>query len=132
MKWPLIPAQEYVLAGASEIDPDTGTLFYDTVVVTVQRQFGKTTLDAIDSMSNCMMGPNRRAWYTAQDGTHAREVPRDGERAKSPIGAVGSGIASKYLRGNGSEMIRFVNDSEWRPHAPGRQPTLEAVGQEHH
>ena len=121
MGWPLIPAQEYVMAGASEIDPDTGTLFYDTVVVTVQRQFGKTTMDAIDSVGNCMMGANRRAWYTAQDGTHAREKFREMEDVleQSPIGGVGSGLASKYLRGNGSEMIRFVNNSEWRPHAPG-------------
>lgn len=121
MGWPLLPAQEYVMAGASEIDPETGTLFYDRVVITVQRQFGKTTMDAIDSIRNCMMGPNRRAWYTAQDGTHAREKFREMEDTleQSPIGKVGSGITRKYLRGNGSEMIRFVNDSEWRPHAPG-------------
>lgn len=121
MKWPLLPAQEYVLAGASELDPETGTLYYDRVVITVQRQFGKTTIDAIDTIRNCMMGPNRRAWYTAQDGTHAREKFREMEDAleKSPIGVPGRGLASKYLRGNGSELVRFVNDSEWRPHAPG-------------
>ena len=109
------------MAGASEIDPETGTLFYDTVVVSVQRQFGKTTMDAVDSIRNCMMGPNRRAWYTAQDGTHAREKFREMEDVleQSPIGGVGTGLASKYLRGNGSELIRFVNNSEWRPHAPG-------------
>ncbi|QBE48755.1 hypothetical protein [Leucobacter triazinivorans] len=117
----MIPAQEYVLAGASEIDPETGTLYYGRVVVTVQRQFGKTTMDAIDSTRNCMMGPNRRAWYTAQDGTHAREKFREMEDVleKSPIGGIGTGLVSKYLRGNGSELVRFINGSEWRPHAPG-------------
>lgn len=121
MGWPLLPAQEYVMAGATEIDPESGTLYYDTVVITVQRQFGKTTMDGIDSIRNCMMGAGRRAWYTAQDGTHAREKFREMEDVleQSPIGRVGSGISKKYLRGNGSELIRFVNDSEWRPHAPG-------------
>lgn len=121
LRWPLLPAQEYALAVATEIDVATGTFWYDRVVFTVQRQFGKTTVDAIDSIRNCMMGENRRAWYTAQDGTHAREKFREMEDAleQSPIGGLGSGIASKYLRGNGAEMIRFVNRSEWRPHAPG-------------
>lgn len=120
MKWPLLPWQEYALAGATELDPETGTFFYDTVVITVQRQAGKTTIDAVNSVQNAMMGPDRQLWYTAQDGTHARDKFRQMEDTleKSPIGGVGTGIAKKYLRGNGSELIRFVNDSEWRPHAP--------------
>lgn len=120
MKWPLLPWQEYALAGATEIDPATGTLFYDTVVITVQRQAGKTTIDAVNSVQNAMMGPDRHLWYTAQDGTHARDKFRQMEDTleKSPVGGVGTGIVKKYLRGNGSELVKFINDSEWRPHAP--------------
>lgn len=120
MKWPLLPWQEYALAGATEIDPETGTFYYDTVVITVQRQAGKTTIDAVNSIQNAMMGPERQIWYTAQDGTHARDKFRQMEDTleKSPIGAVGTGISKKFLRGNGSELVRFINDSEWRPHAP--------------
>lgn len=120
LKWPLLPWQEYGLAGATEIDPETGTLWYDTVVLTVQRQAGKTTIDAVNSIQNAMMGPGRRLWYTAQDGTHARDKFRqmEDDLERSPIGKPGSGIVRKYLRGNGSELAQFVNDSEWRPHAP--------------
>lgn len=120
MKWPLLPWQEYGLAGATEIDPATGTFYYDTVVITVQRQAGKTTIDGVNSVQNAMMGPDRKLWYTAQDGTHARDKFRqmEDDLEKSPIGGIGSGIVKKYLRGNGSELTQFVNGSEWRPHAP--------------
>lgn len=120
MKWPLLPWQEYALAGATEIDPETGTFYYSRVLISVQRQAGKTTIDATNSIQNGMMSPGRQLWYTAQTGTHARDKFRDmiDTLEKSPIGGLGTGIAKKYLRGNGSELCRFVNGSDWRPFAP--------------
>ena len=41
---PLIPWQRQVIDVISEIDPSTGTYWYDELVLTVQRQAGKTTI----------------------------------------------------------------------------------------
>lgn len=68
--WPLLPWQRLVADVAGELD-EHGQYIYGTVLLTVQRQAGKTTLDLSDSVRQCYTGPGRRIWYTAQSGQHA-------------------------------------------------------------
>lgn len=112
----LIPWQTEAIKGITEIDPDTGTFYYSRVVVTTPRQVGKTTTDTTLGVQNALMGSNRRIWYTAQDGTKAREVFKEflDDFEDSPIGRLGK----QYLRGNGAELLKLHNRSEFRPFVP--------------
>lgn len=68
---PLLPWQQLVADVAGEIDPDTGTYFYDTVILSTPRQCGKSTLvDAVDTR-NSQWGPDRYIYYLAQTGKDA-------------------------------------------------------------
>ena len=115
LKRPLIPWQRYVMDVAGEIDDD-GFLFYDTVILTAPRQVGKTVTDISRNVQSCLMGPDRRAWYTAQSGQHASakwremsDVLMEAPRLKK--------LATRRLT-NGSEVLKFRNGSEFRPHPP--------------
>ncbi|WEV47698.1 hypothetical protein OZX62_01595 [Bifidobacterium sp. ESL0690] len=68
---PLLPWQQYVADVAGEIDPDTGTYFYNTVILTTQRQCGKSTLIDTEDTRNALWGPNRFIYYLAQTGKDA-------------------------------------------------------------
>jgi len=113
---PFIPWQRLAADVALEVD-EAGRFVYSDVVVTVQRQCGKTTLDLATSTQNALMGRGRRAWYTAQSGQHAtdkwREMVED-DWAQSVI----SPLARKPRLSNGSEALRFYNGSTFRPHPP--------------
>lgn len=116
MGWPLLPWQQYVADVAGEIDDDTGTYHYGTVVITVQRQAGKTTIDAAAGIQNAMLGKNRRVWYTAQTGQHASAKWRemvDDFFMQSPIGCIGKASYS-----NGAQQLRFLTGSTLSPHPP--------------
>ena len=113
--WPPLPWQKYVADVALEVD-ENDQFVYSTVILTVQRQAGKTTLDLGGNVQNALMGPGRRCWYTAQTGQHAtakwREMVAD-VWENSPL----DGIAKPRLS-NGAETLRFTNGSEFRPHPP--------------
>jgi len=116
---PLIPWQREAIRGATEIDPGTGTFRYSRIVISTPRQVGKTTIDGQMSMCNALLGPNRRSWYTAQDGTKAREVFRgfmDQLEKSYYMPAV-----KRLLRGNGAELIQTFRDSEYRPFVPNAE-----------
>lgn len=119
LRRPLIPWQREAIRGGTEIDPATGTFRYSRVVITTPRQVGKTTIDGIQSTTNCLLGPDRRAWYTAQDGTKAREVFRGymDQFEKSTFAPV----FPRLLRGNGAEMMQSVRGSEYRPFVPNAE-----------
>lgn len=68
---PFLPWQRLVVDVASEIDPHTGTYFYDTIVVTVQRQAGKSTSSICYQLRNALWNERRRIWYLAQTGKDA-------------------------------------------------------------
>lgn len=69
----LLPWQQYVADVASEIDPETGSYYYDTVVLSTQRQCGKSTLiDSYDTR-NAFWGENRFIYYLAQTGKDAAD-----------------------------------------------------------
>lgn len=112
---PYLPWQRYVADVAGEID-EHGFFVYSTIIVTAQRQVGKTTFDLGRNIQNCLMGPGRRAWYTAQSGQHASDKWRSmsDDFIRSPrLAALGNRRLS-----NGSESITFRNGSTFRPHPP--------------
>ncbi|MGO3679185.1 MAG: hypothetical protein ACTJF6_08800 [Microbacteriaceae bacterium] len=117
---PLLPWQDHYVRGRTEIDPETGTLRYSRTVTSTPRQVGKTTTDGFTSMANVLhLGPNRRAWYTAQDGTKAREVFREfmDTIEKTPYRPA----LAKLLRGNGAELIQTVRGGQYRPFVPNHE-----------
>lgn len=113
--WPPLPWQGLVADVAGEVDPD-GTFHYGLVVITVQRQAGKTTLDLAAGIQNACMGEGRKVWYTAQSGQHASQKWRemvDDVFMESPIKAIGKASYS-----NGSQALTLLGSSTLSPHPP--------------
>lgn len=112
----LMPWQRYVLDVAGELDAD-GLPAYPLVVVTVQRQAGKTALVLGKSGERCLSVPGTRSWYTAQTGQDARaqwaEMVAQMETANAPLSSV-----TTVRRGGGTESLNFLNGSTFRPHPP--------------
>ena len=81
---PLLPWQRMVADVAGELDPDTGTYFYDTVILSTPRQCGKSTLvDAIDTR-NSQWGPDRYIYYLAQTSRNTSRPYRRPRSRPSP------------------------------------------------
>lgn len=114
LRQPLMTWQRLVSDVAGEVDDD-GVLVYSRVIISVQRQAGKTTLDLANDIQNCLMGPNRRVWYTAQSGQHATDkfLEMANLFEQSPLSRLG-----KIRRSNGSASLTFLNGSVLRPHPP--------------
>jgi hypothetical protein len=72
-----MPWQRQVVDVGLEVDPVTGLYVYSTVIVTVQRQSGKTTLVLSVGTHRCLTKPAARVWYTAQTGKDAGEWMRE-------------------------------------------------------
>lgn len=75
---PLMPWQRHVADVALELDPETGELYYEEVVVTVPRQCGKTYLILVLLVWRCItmarrLGVFQVATYVAQHGVAARK-----------------------------------------------------------
>lgn len=112
---PLMPWQQLVSDVGGELNDD-GTPRYGLVVVTVQRQAGKSHLALAKSGERCLSVPYWRSWYTAQTGGDARDqfLKFDEEHLNgTPLRRLVT-----TLRGNGHEAMRFVNGSTIRPHPP--------------
>lgn len=112
---PFMPWQRMVADVAGEMDAD-GSPWYDLIVVTLQRQGGKTHYSFAKTMERCLARPGWRSWYTAQTGGDARDTFLKFDEvnlANTPLRKL-----VKTLRGNGHEMMRFVNGSQIRPHPP--------------
>jgi phage terminase large subunit-like protein len=73
----LMPWQQHVMDVAYEIDPSTGRLRYDEVVLTIMRQSGKTTAVRAKKVWRCTVASHRLgpqvAMYTAQTRAAARK-----------------------------------------------------------
>ena len=110
----LLPWQRYTADVAGEVD-DAGVFKYGRAVITVPRQAGKTTLDLANDIQNCLLGPKRRVWYTAQSGQHASDKWKEMCELfeKSPIKAL-----AKVRWANGTQALTFLNGSTLRPHPP--------------
>lgn len=110
---PFLPWQRLVSDVFGEIDPDTGTYWYDTLVLTVQRQAGKTTRERACETRNALWGPNRRVWYLAQTGKDASEQFREytTQFNKSLLAP----LARQVRLSNGSMCLTLRNGSTIRP-----------------
>jgi hypothetical protein len=112
---PLMPWQRLVVDRATELTPD-GLYRYSTVLVTVPRQSGKTTLVGPVQLHRIMTVPNARAFFTAQTGLDA------GKRMLDLIELVQtSGLAPlfKPRYAGGSQGLSTANRSALRVFAPG-------------
>lgn len=131
---PLMPWQQHVVDVALEVDPETGELFYEEVVITVPRQSGKTTLILALMVWRCTTMARRLddmqvVSYLAQSGKMAR---RKLEREFIPKLAKAHGFTQvphsratptkvtewKPSMNNGSEHIRFGTGSFLQIEAP--------------
>ena len=113
---PLMPWQRHVADVAGEVDA-RGRYVHPLVVVSVQRQAGKSTLMLAQAAHRCLQGPNRRVWFTAQTGSDARD------RFREFVALVMSSPLRDAVQGRprmaaGSECLTFVNGSTLRPHPP--------------
>lgn len=118
-----MPWQRQVAAVALEIDPETGLPAYRTVVLTVPRQSGKTTILLSLFLQRCMSevwrangrpdGPKpgrQRCIYAAQTQKDARNKWESDYVADMEASSRLAGKFSVY-RGSGREAIKFPNGS---------------------
>lgn len=107
-----LPWQRHVSDIANEIDPETGLLHYETVVIVVPRQQGKTTLLEPTLVSAALRRPDVDVVYTAQDRQMSKRRLID-ELADKRLGRRPELSGSfKVRRSNGSESIRWSNGSQ--------------------
>jgi hypothetical protein len=113
---PLLEHQQYIADVAGELLPD-GRPAYDLVVVTMQRQAGKSHLCMARAGERCMCVPMFRSFYTAQTGGEAQDqfLKFHEEIVK------GSPLEPMVVvrRGNGKADMTFPNRSTIRPLPPG-------------
>jgi hypothetical protein len=117
LNWLFMPWQDQVIDVAREIDPATGELAHGIVVLTLQRQAGKTALSGSNVTHLCVTELDRLCWYTQQDRRHARDtllkglVPRIRRSPFKPP-------FSKIRESNGSESIEYPTGSSYSIFAP--------------
>lgn len=110
---PLMPWQQQVADVATEVDAD-GRLWYRTVVVTVQRQAGKTTGLRPIMAQKAQQG--RRVWFTAQTRAHARKRWLD---LTSPMAsALGADVVSHKIGNSNEELSWCSGGGSVLPFAP--------------
>lgn len=114
MGTPLMPWQRHVVDVGTELNPD-GSWAYRIVVVTVQRQAGKTTLLGPKIAHRCLTKTDARCWLTAQRRQDARDIWADVAQrvSRSPLAS-----RVKVRRSNGSESLTFPTGSTFRVFAP--------------
>ena len=113
-----MPWQTYVNDVGHEVLP-TGEWAYPIVVITVQRQAGKTALVAGSSTHRCLSGPDRECWYTAQHRADARDnfMKLAKKIRRSPFAPP----FAKIRESNGSESISFPTGSAYGLFAPSEE-----------
>lgn len=111
---PLIPWQQHVADVATERLED-GRYAYRTVVVSVPRQTGKTTLIRAMGVQRALLG--RSVFYTAQTGKDARARWMDLVNLLEHHPALKEPVTKVALRG-GSENVRFPSGSVFQAFAP--------------
>jgi len=112
---PMMPWQRMVVDGATEKTAQ-GFYKYPTVMVTVPRQSGKTTLVGPVQLHRIMTRPGVKAFFTAQTGKDARDRMQDLQKlvAGSPLAPL---FKMRYAAG--SEGMSLANGSQLRSFAPG-------------
>ncbi len=114
--WPFLPWQRGAADVGCEIDPVTGEWAYETVVVLVQRQAGKTVLTGSTGTHRCLTGMDLKCWYTAQSRQDARDEWLNLAKRirRSPLRPP----VCKIRESNGSESITFPTGSTYGIFAP--------------
>ncbi|MFW5473695.1 hypothetical protein ACOCJ5_10325 [Knoellia sp. CPCC 206450] len=74
---PFLPWQRRAADVALEFNPDTGLYRYRVIVLTVQRQAGKTTLVGVLGDHRCLTQPGGRVWFTMDTGKKADSWMRE-------------------------------------------------------
>ncbi|WP_144659044.1 terminase large subunit domain-containing protein [Paenarthrobacter nicotinovorans] len=87
LKTPLLPWQRYFIRVATELNPD-GTYRYRSVVLTVPRQSGKTTVIRALYATRALTNRNRKSFIFAQTGKDAKErlFELSEQLTQSPVG----------------------------------------------
>lgn len=113
---PLMPWQRLVARVASERQPDNSAKFrYHTVILTVPRQCGKTTLMRAILTQRALMNRGRRSFYTAQTGKDATA------RWKDLISQIEQSVLAEHVTtrmAQGSQTCMMPNGSSISPFAP--------------
>jgi hypothetical protein len=103
--WQFMPWQHYVAAVAGEVNPLTGEYAHPLIVLSVQRQAGKTVLVGSNSVHRCLTTFDRECWYTAQTRLDARKnfMKLTRRVRRSPLRPP----FAKIRESNGSEELMF-------------------------
>lgn len=116
---PLLPWQRYFIRVATELNPD-GSYRYPTIVLTVPRQSGKTTVVRALYATRALLQKNRQSFIFAQSGKDAMQ--RLFELAEqilySPFGKT-----VKVHRAAGNPQIIFHNGSKIKSFPPTAEST---------
>jgi hypothetical protein len=114
MGTPLYPAQQYIVDVAGE-RLSNGRYRYPVVVMTMQRQTGKTVLARTSQVTRASIYERQRIYYTAQTGLVARKRWLDNVAAveASPLGRF-----VNVKRGQGHSTMEFPNQSWIAPFPP--------------
>lgn len=127
---PPMPWQQWAADVIGEINPATGLHRWPIVVVSVQRQSGKSELANAIMAHRAITKAGARVWHTAQTGQDARDMwtKLDDAISKSPLARI-----AVTKRTNGSERIIINGSATIRPHPPtreamhGRQSDLSVI-----
>ncbi len=118
--FPLMPHQRHIADVTTELvrNPESPTGWgwaYGTVVVTLQRQGGKSTLAGPVAHHRSLIVPDGLSWITAQTGHDARDLWLEMAKhlQRSPLG-----VAAKIRRANGTESVTWRNGATFRPFPP--------------
>ena len=117
---PLLPWQYRAAQLIEQLDPVTGLRLHPFVLITVQRQSGKSQLVKALAVSRCMTErPGHRFYYTAQSGQAASEKWAEvAHQVCAPGTPLAGYVAARWT--NGSQSLRFPNGSTFAPFAPTR------------
>ncbi|WP_144736586.1 terminase [Corynebacterium propinquum] len=113
-----MPWQQFVADVIGEVDPDTGLFRWPTVILSVPRQSGKTTLVLAACIQRLLVKRDARVWFTAQNGMTARkkwlelvEKVQGGAFPLSPL--------FKTRKSQGSEALQLPRlGGQFSPHPP--------------
>lgn len=115
---PLMPWQKMVADVASEIDPETGTYYYNEVILSTPRQSGKTVLINCYGQRNCLWGKDRKIVYIAQTGKDAGDRFREFIKPYYPVAkTILAKLVNEPRLSNGSMRLPFKNGSILMPSA---------------
>lgn len=112
--------QDRAAALISERTPDGGRLAHPTVVLSVQRQAGKSALMRAVILARALLsGSPQRIFYTAQSGKYARDFWAECVTEWSAPGSPLAGsVHAKWSQG--AEVATFANGSTFSPFPPTR------------